>query len=164
MIAYTKEHLFGNSVTDRFVRNTSWIGVSELMARVSRLLTAVALARYLTLEQFGVAALAMTVHELVKVFNENGIGAKIIQVPEAQLEAVCNTAYRLNWVVCGGLFVMQCLLAFPIAWFYQQPDLVWMIMLLAVVYLMMPIALVQTFLIQRQNRLKVTALVAGTQV
>ncbi|MCP3670468.1 MAG: lipopolysaccharide biosynthesis protein [Gammaproteobacteria bacterium] len=164
MIAYAKEYLLDNILANRFIRNTSWIGMSELMARVSRLLTAVVLARYLTLEQFGVAALAMTVHELVRVFNENGIGAKIIQVPEDQLEAVCNTAYRLNWIVCGSLFVVQCLLAFPIASFYQQPDLVWMIMLLAVVYLMMPIALVQTFLIQRQNRLKVTALVAGTQV
>ncbi len=134
------------------------------MARVSRLLTAIVLARFLTLEEFGIAALALTVHELVKVFNENGIGAKIIQVPKEQLEAVCNTAYRLNWIVCSGLFIGQCLLAFPIAWLYQQQDLAWMIMLLALVYLLMPLALVQAFLIQRKNRLKVTALVAGTQV
>lgn len=164
MIAYAKQYLSNNLFSNRFVRNTSWIGLSELMARVSRLLTAVVLARYLSLEEFGIAALALTVHELVKVFNENGIGAKIIQVPEDQLEAVCNTAYRLNWIVCGGLFVLQCLLAFPIAAFYEQPALVWMIIALAFVYLLMPVALVQAFLIQRQNRLKVTALVAGTQV
>ncbi|SEH07126.1 lipopolysaccharide biosynthesis protein [Candidatus Venteria ishoeyi] len=153
-------HFFAN----RFIRNSSWIGVSELMARVSRLLTAIILARFLSLEEFGIAALAITVNELVKVFNQNGIGAKIIQAPEAELEAVCNTAYRLNWMVCGSLFVLQCLLAFPLSWFYQQADLIPMVMLLAVVYLFMPSALVQAFLIQRQNRLKVTALVAGVQV
>lgn len=151
-------------ITQRFLRNTSWIGLSEMMARVSRLLTAIVLARYLSLEEFGVAALALTVNELVKVFNENGIGAKIIQVPEEQLEEVCNTAYRLNWFVCGSLCIIQCLLAFPLAWFYEQPDLIPMICVLSLVYLLMPFGLVQAFLIQRQNRLKVTALVAGSQV
>ncbi len=164
MIAYLKMHLPTHLLENRFIRNSSWIGLSEMMARVSRLLTAIVLARFLSLEQFGVAALALTVHELIRVFNQNGIGAKIIQAPEEQLEEICNTAYRLNWFVCGGLFVIQCLLAFPIAWFYQQPDLVWMIIALSLIYLVMPMALVQAFLIQRQNRLKVTALIAGSQV
>ncbi|MCU7920004.1 MAG: lipopolysaccharide biosynthesis protein [Candidatus Thiodiazotropha sp. (ex Epidulcina cf. delphinae)] len=149
---------------NRFLRNSGWIGISELLSRVSRLLTAMVLARYLSLEAFGVAALAMTVHEVIKVFNQNGIGAKIIQAPDDQLESVCNTAYRLNWIVCGGLFLIQCLLAYPISQLYQQPDLMWMIMILALIYLLMPIALVQAFLIQRQNRLKVTALISGAQV
>ncbi|MCU7907006.1 MAG: lipopolysaccharide biosynthesis protein [Candidatus Thiodiazotropha sp. (ex Epidulcina cf. delphinae)] len=157
-------HVAGRLTSNRLFRNSGWIGISELFARVSRLVTAMVLARYLSLEEFGVAALALTVHEIVKVFNQNGIGAKIIQASEDQLDEVCNTAYRLNWIVCAGLFLIQCLLAYPIAMFYQQPGLMWMIMVLALVYLLMPIALVQAFIIQRQNRLKVTALIAGAQV
>ncbi|MDM8564115.1 lipopolysaccharide biosynthesis protein [Candidatus Halobeggiatoa sp. HSG11] len=149
---------------NRFVHNVGWIGLSEMMARVSRLLTAIVLARYLSLEEFGIAALVMTTDELIKVFNQNGIGAKIIHTSKQHLEAVCNTAYRLNWFVCITLFLLQSLAAFPIAWFYQQPQLVEMVMLLAIVYLLMPLGLVQAFLIQRENRFKVIALVAGVQV
>jgi len=151
-------------LNNRFVHNVGWIGASEMMVRVSRLLTAIVLARYLSLEEFGIAALAMTTDELIKVFNQNGIGAKIIHSSKESLAAICNTAYRLNWMMCIGLFIIQCLIAFPIAAFYGQPQLVEMIMVLAVVYLLMPMGLVQAFLIQRENRFKVISLVSGVQV
>ncbi|MDH3559479.1 MAG: lipopolysaccharide biosynthesis protein [Gammaproteobacteria bacterium] len=149
---------------DRFVRNAGWIGTAEMMARVSRLLTAVVLARCLEPVEFGVAAIAMTTYELIREFNQNGIGAKIVQVDAASLEATCNTAWRLNWIVAIGLVLVQCLLAFPVAWYYDHASLAWMVMLLAGVYLLIPLSQVQVFLIQRQNRLKPIALLSGAQV
>ena len=149
---------------DRFVRNAGWIGTAEMMARVSRLLTAVVLARCLEPVEFGVAAIAMTTYELIRVFTQNGIGAKIVQVDAASLEATCNTAWRLNWIVAIGLVLVQCLLAFPVAWYYDHASLAWMVMLLAGVYLLIPLSQVQVFLIQRQNRLKPIALLSGAQV
>jgi teichuronic acid exporter len=149
---------------NRFTRNAGWIGISELMSRVSRLLTAVVLARFLEPVEFGVAAIAMTTYELIRVFTQNGIGAKIVQTDDASLETTCNTAYRLNWIVALVLVLIQCLLAFPVSWFYDQASLAWMLILLAGVYLLIPLSQVQVFLIQRQNRFKVIALLSGTQV
>jgi len=149
---------------NRFTRNAGWIGISEMMARMSRLLTAIVLARFLEPVEFGVAAIAITTYELIRVFTQNGIGAKIVQTDDASLETTCNTAYRLNWVVAIALVLLQCLVAFPVAWFYDYDNLAWMVMLLAGVYLLIPLSQVQVFLIQRQNRLKVIALLSGTQV
>jgi len=162
-IRFIKE-LINKALDNRFIRNTGWIVIMEFVNRVSRLLTAIVLARYLSPIEFGVAAIALTSNEFIKVFTQNGIGAKIIQANEEDLEAICNTAYRLNWIVCSSLFVIQCCLAYPIAQFYDYPQLTSLIISLAFVYLMMPIALVQIFLIQRQNRLKVTAILSGAQV
>ncbi|TQV73786.1 oligosaccharide flippase family protein [Aliikangiella marina] len=153
----------GNLIQNRFVRNASWIGASELVNRVTRLITAIILARYLSPLEFGIAAVALTTNDLIKVLAQNGIGAKIIQAKDSELESVCRTAYRLNWYFCGGLFILQCLVAFCIAYYYQSTDIALMIATLALVYLMMPFALVEAFLIQRQNRLNVTAVIGVSQ-
>lgn len=150
-------------LNNRFCRNAGWIGICEMSNRVTRLITAVVLARYLSPLEFGVAAIALTSNDLIKVLAQNGVGAKIIQAKESELEAICQAAYRLNWLFCGGLFVIQCIAALVIAHVYQRPDLAYMISALALVYLMMPFALVEAFLIQRANRLNVTAAISASQ-
>ena len=149
---------------NRFVRNAGWIGIAEVMSRTSRLLTAVVLARFLEPIEFGVAAIAMTTYELIRVFTQNGIGAKIVHTDDASLETTCNTAYRLNWMVAVTLVLCQCLVAFPVARFYDHDSLAWMVIFLASVYLLIPLSQVQVFLIQRRNRFKSIALLSGVQV
>ncbi len=153
-----------SKIQGRFIRNAGWIGSAEMFHRVSRLITTVILARYLTPVEFGVAAMALTANELIKVLAQNGIGARIIRATEQELDEVCNTAYRLNWYYCGSLFIIQCLVAVVVAFIYSNYQLSSLIACLSLVYLMMPFALVQAFLIQRQNRLKVTALISSAQV
>ncbi len=145
-------------------RNMSYLVASEASIRVTRLVTAVILARMLTPHEFGVIAIAMTLQEVVLTLTRNGIGAKIVQTSEKNLNAVCNTVYRLNWRVCATLFIIQCALAQPMADFYQDQDIFFLVLVLAVPYLIYPWSLVQVYLIQRDNRLNITALANGTQV
>lgn len=160
MLTQTFRKLTGS----RLVRNMGWSLAAEGMVRVSRLLTAIVLARTLLPEDYGLAAIALTTNELVKVLTNTGIGQRIIRARDHELAAVCNTAWRLNWAVCGSLTVAQALVAIPVALYYDSPSLGWMIAGLGLVYLMMPLGLVQCFLVMRDNRLKVNALVAGGQV
>jgi len=147
-----------------FLRNIAWLGGSEAFVRVTRLLTAVVLARVLDPVTFGIAALVLTANELIHVFNRNGVTAKIVQCAESELSEVLETSYRVGFIVCGALFVIQYLLAYPIAQFYDKPELVLMLQVLALVYLMMPFALVQSALVLRNEDLKTKALIEGTQV
>lgn len=149
---------------NRFVANIGWLGASEFAVRFSRLIAAIVLARMLEPVTFGIAALVLTINELIRVLNQNGIGAKIIQCDDSELTEVCNTAYRLNFIFCGTLFVLQCLLAYPLADFYQTPEIIPMLQVLALVYLVMPFALVQAGLVQRQQRMKTRAMIDGGQV
>ncbi len=149
---------------NRFLANLGWLGASEMLVRVTRLLTAIVLARVLDPLAFGIAALVLTVNELIKVFSRNGIGAKIVQCEDEKLDQVCNTAYRLNMLFCLSLFFIQILVAYPIADWYDTPGLVPMLQVLSFTYLLMPYGMVQAALVQRQQRLKAVAMIDGGQV
>ncbi len=132
--------------------------MSELIPRIFRLGVTVVLARYLTPYDYGLGAIILTVNEFARVVMGIGIDAKIIQSEQQNLEALCNSAYWLNWVVFFGLFVFQCLVAFPISWFYHDIRLILPICLSAIPYLIWPIAAVQCALIYRGNQLKICAI------
>lgn len=149
---------------NKFITNLGWLGASEVLVRVTRLLTAVVLARVLDPLAFGIAALVLTVNELIRVFSRNGIGAKIVQCDDEVLDQVCNTAYRLNMVFCLCLFFIQITIAYPIARWYDTPSLVPMLQVLSFTYLLMPYGMVQAALVQRQQRLKAMAMIDGGQV
>ncbi|NMF60528.1 lipopolysaccharide biosynthesis protein [Pseudanabaena yagii] len=151
-------------LADRFLRNLGWLGLSQLFIRVSRLAATIVLARLLTKEDYGLAALVLTTNEFVNVFTQNGIWAKIVQADEADLPELCETSYWLNWIVCGLVFLSQCIAAFPVSWFYNDPRIILPICVMATVYLMIPMALVQASLANRENRLHVSALANGIQV
>lgn len=150
--------------SNRFIKNIGWLGLSEGFVRVTRLGTAVVLARMLDPVTFGIAALVLTINELVHVFNRNGIGAKIVQCDDHELDELVETAYRMGFIICIGLFAIQCLAAYPLANFYQSPDLVPMLQVLALVYLLMPFGLVQSALVQRAQGMKTKAMIDGIQV
>ncbi len=145
-------------LSSQFIRNVGWLSISEIIYRVLRLGLVVIGARYLTSQDYGLGAIVMTVREFSITFSEIGIGAKIIQAEEEELELICNSAYWLNWVVFCSLFVLQSLAAFPIAWFYQTNDIILPIIVSGVAYLIWPISVVQKTLIQRENRLKIIAI------
>lgn len=151
-------------LNSKFLNSLGWLGASEALVRLTRLLTAVVLARVLGPTEFGVAALVITVNELIRVFNRNGISAKIIQCSDNELDTICNTAYRVNFIFCISLFGLQLVLAYPIAQWYEVPELVPMLQVLALTYLLMPFGLVHAALVQREQNMKSAALVDGGQV
>ena len=144
--------------SERYIRNVGWLGGAELFNRLFRLGTTVTLARLFTTEDYGLMAFIYTAFELASVFTlKHGISAKIIQANSQDLNVICNTAYWLNWIVCGSIAILQCLAAFPIAYFYQNDRILLPLCVLSSVYLIMPWFMVHSALIERENRLKVTA-------
>ncbi|MBW4452189.1 MAG: lipopolysaccharide biosynthesis protein [Nostoc indistinguendum CM1-VF10] len=151
-------------ISSQFLRNVGWLGGAELVNRVFRLGTTVTIARLLNSYDYGLIAIVLTTNEFATVFTlRSGIGSKIIQAPEQDVEIICQTSYWLNWIVCGILFILQCSLAFPVALFYRNNQVIFPICVMALVYLMLPTFAVQSALIQRENRLKITAICNATQ-
>ncbi|MFM7602158.1 MAG: lipopolysaccharide biosynthesis protein [Pseudanabaena sp.] len=153
-----------NKLANRFVRNIGWLGLSEVIIRFSRLATTVVLARWLSDYDYGLVALVMTTNEFVNVFTRNGIFDKLIQAKEEDVEELSQTAYYINWFVCGGLFLIQSLVAFPMAWIYKDSQVILPICVMGLVYLMLPMGLIQAARLQRENRLHVSAFANAVQV
>lgn len=149
---------------DSFVRNIGWMGLGEVGIRVSRLLATVLLARLLTPEDYGVAAIVLMTTEFVRVFTRNGIGDKLVQADADEVSELCQTAWCLNWLIGIGLFVVQLGGSFAVARFYDNQRLILPIMLVGCTYLIYPLAMVQTALVRRENRLKIFSLTNLAQV
>ena len=147
-----------------FARNFAWLLGSEGLVRLTRLATAVVLARYLSAGEFGIAALAMASHEMLRLLAQNGFGLKVIRADDGEVDALCNTLYLLNWAWCIALFAIQAAAGFAVARYYGVEDVTLMILVLAAVYLTTPFGLTQMYRVHREQRLGVTAWVDSSQV
>lgn len=153
-----------NILSNDFIRNIGWLSGAELINRVFRLGTTVVLARMFSSAEYGLMAIIYTAFEFAQVFTlSQGLGAKIVQVEEENLPAICNSSYWLNWLLCVLIFILQCLAAFPIAHFYKNNDIIAPLCTSALVYLMFPLFVVSAALNRRANRLQVIALCNVTQ-
>ncbi|MCJ8279467.1 MAG: lipopolysaccharide biosynthesis protein [Rivularia sp. ALOHA_DT_140] len=145
--------------SSQFIRNIGYLAGGELVNRVFRLGVTVILARLLTPEDYGLAAIVLTVRELSVVFSlKFGIAGKLIQASEEDLNDLINTSYWLSWIACICIFIIQCTVAFPIAWFYQTNKVILPICIVSFYHLVVPNFVIQWALIERENRMKLTAL------
>ncbi|MCA0996942.1 oligosaccharide flippase family protein [Alloyangia pacifica] len=147
-----------------FARNLLSYGASEIAAKASRLLVVIAVARSMEAEAIGLAAAALAAADILKALTENGVGQRIIAVPEDRLEATCATARRIFTAWCSGLFVLQLALAGGLYLCGGSAVVAGLIALLALEYLFMPAGLVQAALAMREGKMQQTAAIAGGQV
>jgi len=160
MVSRSVERVLG----DRLLRGFGALGIGELFVRVSRVATTIILARYLSAAELGIAATALACFELVRVLANGGIGQMVVRAPDDRLAATCNTAYRLSWLVCGIMAVVQVSAGLAIAYATGREELLGLIVCLAGVYGFMPWGMVHGWLLQRQYRMANLSAINATQV
>ncbi len=147
-----------------FARNLGSLGGAQIAIRISRLIATVVLSRLLLPHEFGLAAVVLTIYEVVALFTRNGIAAKVVQASAEALPLVAMTAYRMTWLVCIGLTIAQALIAWPISWFYQDASIALPIAAMGVIYLATPLCSIQGALQQREGKLGRFAMASAVQV
>lgn len=109
---------FGD-LRSRVVAGLLWVGASQVGLQLTRAAVAVAIARMLTPQEYGLAALALVYSSLVLVFSDLALGAALIQ--RRTLSAVDrDTAF---WVTVGSGIAFSAIgiaLAGPIASLYGE--------------------------------------------
>ncbi len=154
----------GALLSSRFARNLGSMGGAQMAIRITRLLTTIVLTRLLSPADYGLAAVVLTIYEVVALFTRNGITARVVQAGAAELEQTAHTALTLTWIVCGLLVVVQAAVAVPVALFYQDMRLAWPIGLMGLIYLATPLCAIQTAMLQREGRLGRIAVTGAVQV
>jgi len=149
---------------DRLVRNVGWNGVAEFANRLTRLVTTVVLARWLSAQDLGLAAIAITTFEILRIIAQTGVGQAVGRALPSQLASTCITAHRVSWAICLGVAAAQLVLGAIIAYVTGRTEVFLMIACLAGVYLTLPFGQIQAHLIVRDNRLHVLAKIALVQV
>jgi O-antigen/teichoic acid export membrane protein len=149
---------FQKALSGAYIRNVGWMAGAEIANRLIRLASTVILARMFSPQDYGLMAIIYTLSDFFQVFTlRGGVGSKIIQADEKDVKAICNTAYWLNWITCGSLFLIQCLVAFFLPYFSQDRTLTLPLIAVAFTYLTYPLFVIHLTLIERENRFKAAA-------
>src|SRR6266540_2793283 len=105
----------------RVLRGLVWVGASQVGGQLTRAAVAIVIARLLTPEEYGLAALAIVFSSLVLVFSDLALGAALIQ-RKTLSDLDRNTAFWVT-VASGIVFsVIGVLVSGPVAALYGQPE------------------------------------------
>lgn len=114
-------------VRRRALRGSVWTLIGHAVNNAVRLGANLVLTRLLVPEHFGVMALVNIFLQGLHMFSDVGIGTSIIQHARGDQPTFVNTAWTVQVVRGVYLFVVSCLLGWPLARFYEIPELVWMV-------------------------------------
>lgn len=146
-------------LSNKYLRNVGWMGGAEVANRLIRLGSTVILARVFSPQDYGLMAVIFTISDFANAFMlKGGIGAKIIQADEKDLNPICDTAYWLNWLTCGALFIVQGIIALLLPYFSFDPNITLPLFLVSFTYLVSPLISIPLVLIERENRFKDVAI------
>ncbi|MHA7900304.1 MAG: oligosaccharide flippase family protein [Henriciella sp.] len=151
-------------VGHKLTQNIGWLTAAELISRFGRIIAAIILARQLDAVAFGVAAIALTIFEITRVFTENGIGAAVIRADQKDFHKTANTAHRLMWGVCLLLAAAQLIAGFVVETILPGRQAGAMVAVLGLVFLIMPFGVMHAYCLLRAERMKELAAISTAQV
>lgn len=123
MFARVFDGLRGNRLMARVARSASWIVLGYGASQAIRLASNLILTRLLFPEAFGLMALISVVTVGLTLFSDVGISPSIAQSKRGDDPAFLNTAWTIQVIRGFVLWAVACGLAYPVALFYDQPDL-----------------------------------------
>ena len=138
----------------RLLDNTTWLLLTEMAGKISRILVILALAAHLSAIEYGTVMLALACHEVLKLMLRSGAGTQIIQCSEKNLKEYAENGAILQWVVCLSLAGIQSVLANPVGDFYSNPAVTQLLVAMAGVYLLYPLVSINVFLVQRASNMR----------
>ena len=132
----------------RVLGGLSWVVGSQVGLQLTRAIAAIAIARLLTPDEYGLAALALVFASLVLVFSDLAMGAALIQ-RKTLTEVDRDTAF---WVTAGsGVFfaTLGVVLSGPLAALYGDPDAQPLLAVLSVTFIVSALGAPQQSLMLR---------------
>ncbi len=112
------------SLKHRAVRASAWVVAGMLATQALRFASNIILAQLLLPEHFGLMLIVTIVLQGMQMFSDVGIRGSIVSNAAGDQERFLNTAWTIQVVRGVILWVAICATAWPIARFYEEPQLV----------------------------------------
>lgn len=136
------------------VRGSLWTMGGYLAANVLRLGGNLVLTRLLFPAVFGEMALVFIFIQGLQMFSDVGTGPAIVQSDRGDRPRFLDTAWTIQCIRGGALWLASCAIAFPAAAFYGQPSLRWLIPGAGLTALLAGFESTSVHTVQRQLRLE----------
>lgn len=119
-----------DSVQNRMAKGAVWMVLFKLVERSLGLISTLILARLLSPADFGVVAMALSFVFMAELLTAFSFDVALIQNQMAS-EAHYNSAWTGNVLLGFAIMGLMLLLAAPIADFYRNPEVFWVVVALA---------------------------------
>ena len=140
--------------TKSVVNASGWSVLGYGLSQVLRLLNNMLLSYLLVPEAFGTMAIINIVIVGLGMFSEIGAGPCIVQNPKGEEPRFLDTAWTIQIARGLGIWLVTLVLAWPVATFYGQPELVYLIPVAAISSLINGFCSPSVFVMQRRLHLK----------
>lgn len=124
---------------------------SQGMMFVIQLASTMILARILTPQDYGMMAMVVSITGLASILSNLGLSTATIQRAEITHEQV-STLFWINTAIGALVTVVIASLSPVVAWFYQTPELVWMMLALSSNFLINGMTVQHSALLNRQMK------------
>ncbi len=116
------------------------------------------LARLLTPQDFGLFAMVTTVMGYLRIFKDAGLSTATVQ-REGITHAQVSNLFWINVAVSGGVGLIFAAASPVVAWFYREPRLVAITLILSITFPLSGLTVQHTALLSRQMRFKAMAFI-----
>lgn len=141
--------------------NARWLAISQVIRLSIQLLSITIIARILKPEHYGIVALSASVLALANLFKDLGLGSNLIQ-SENLNDDDKSTAFTISFIMSVFLFLLIAILSSSISTFYEQPDLKWVLIIVAIGFPFSSLLVVPTSIMEREGRFKKIAMIEIT--
>lgn len=115
------------SINQRAVRGAIWTIAGYGIGNFLRLGGNLILTRLLVPELFGLMALVYVFISGLHMFSDVGVGLSIIQNKRGEERDFLNTAWTIQVMRGGILWLACCVMAYPVSQIYNEPRLLWLV-------------------------------------
>jgi O-antigen/teichoic acid export membrane protein len=137
----------------RVARGLGWVGAAQVVLQITRTIGAIAIARLLSPEEYGLAMLALVFSSLVLVFSDLAFGAALVQRAKIT-DADRNTAFWIT-LSSGVVFtIVGVLMSGPVAALYGEPEVAPLLAVLSASFLITALGSTQQSLLLREMAFK----------
>ena len=121
----TRRPVLGDSIGARVLNGIAWKAGSQVTLQFTRMIVALVLARLLTPEDWGLAAMVILFAGFTIVFTDNALGTALIQRRDVR-EDDKSTVFWVSVALGLALAVVGVAVSSPLADFYDEPDVRWL--------------------------------------
>jgi PST family polysaccharide transporter len=154
---FATDHLRSN-LKDRTISSAFVTAAAQGVKLILTLVSTMVLARLLTPVEFGLVAMVMTVMGFLRIFKDAGLSTATIQ-REKITHAQVSNLFWINVAMSGLMSLVIAACAPAIAWFFREPRLVGVTLVLSISFLLTGSTVQHMALLNRQMRFKAIALI-----
>lgn len=137
------------SLKQKTISGVVWNGMGNIARQALMILTLIVMARYLSPDDFGVFSILMIFVSFMNIFSSMGTSQAVIHIDNPD-QCMLSTIFYFNIAMGVAMFGLLFLLSWPIAAFFDNPQLVHLLQIIGFVFILTTMSLVQKALLEKE--------------